>query len=555
MTVDYLSVLNKKGSGLNITQIVDSLVEADTIPKKNMLSEDKATKETEISTFAEVVSELSSLKTDLDSLANSNKYVPSSANSALSISVSDNSTAKSFDSDIRVVSLASQQTLEFSGSSAYTSPSASIGQGTLSINLGTWATDDSGFTNKSPAVTHSVTVDTSNNTLQGLAASIDALSGITASVLQTSAGVYSLVVKSAMGADNALKITTAQSALNDFRADPPSIAGPQKARAADAQLTVDGVTVRRTSNTIGNIVSGYSFDLNSTTTSAFRVSSSLDKDTAYLSTKVLVDRLNVTRVYFDDLLDKGVDDGEAGSLAHDPVMGSIAKKIRSITEGGIIGFGANSRYFSELGISTKRDGTLAINETTFKEALENDTTSFDAIFNSSVTSDNTNLVLNRNSFSSPKAGTYAYVFDSSKASSPVDLRSSLGGVTMTGGTDLVTGQTYYSATSGDAMGVNIIPQATVTSATVYVGESMIDTMDKYLEQILASSGDLERRKTTLNQDLTDIEIDLLDIEDKVDTIRTRYLEQYSAMESAVTSLKGTGEYLENMIKSWNESDN
>ena len=126
---------------------------------------------------------------------------------------------------------------------------------------------------------------------------------------------------------------------------------------------------------------------------------------------------------------------------------------------------------------------------------------------------------------------------------------------MTGGTDLVTGQTYYSATRGDAMGVNIIPQATVASATVYVGESMIDTMDKYLEQILASSGDLERRKTTLNQDLTDIEIDLLDIEDKVDTIRTRYLEQYSAMESAVTSLKGTGEYLENMIKSWNESDN
>ncbi len=555
MTVDYLSILNKKGSGLNITQIVDSLVEADTIPKKNMLSEDKATKETEISTFAEVVSELSSLKTDLDSLANSNKYVPSSANSALSVSVSDNSTAKSFDSDIRVVSLASHQTLQFSGSSTYTSPSASIGQGTLSINLGTWATDDSGFTNKSPAVTHSVTVDTSNNTLQGLAASIDALSGITASVLQTSAGVYSLVVKSAMGADNALKITTAQSALNDFRADPPSIAGPQKARAADAELTVDGITVKRASNTIGNIVSGYSFDLNSTTTSAFRVSSSLDKETAYLSTKVLVDRLNVTRVYFDDLLDKGVDDGEAGSLAYDPVMGSIAKKIRSITEGAIIGFGANSKYFSELGISTKRDGTLAINETTFKEALENDTTSFDAIFNSSVTSDNTNLVLNSNSFSSPKAGTYAYVFDSSKASSPVDLRSSLGGVTMTGGTDLVTGQTYYSATSGDAMGVNIIPQATVASATVYVGESMIDTMDKYLEQILASSGELERRKTTLNQDLTDIEIDLLDIEDKVDTIRTRYLEQYSAMESAVTSLKGTGEYLENMIKSWNESDN
>ena len=83
----------------------------------------------------------------------------------------------------------------------------------------------------------------------------------------------------------------------------------------------------------------------------------------------------------------------------------------------------------------------------------------------------------------------------------------------------------------------------------------METMDNYLEQILASSGELERRKNVLNQDLTDINTDLLDIDNKVDTIRERYLQQYSAMESAVTSLKGTGEYLENMIKSWNESDN
>ena len=82
----------------------------------------------------------------------------------------------------------------------------------------------------------------------------------------------------------------------------------------------------------------------------------------------------------------------------------------------------------------------------------------------------------------------------------------------------------------------------------------METMDNYLDQILASSGELERRKNVLNKDLTDINTDLLDIDNKVDTIRERYLQQYSAMESAVTSLKGTGEYLENMIKSWNQSD-
>ena len=138
----------------------------------------------------------------------------------MAIRVSDNSTATAFSSDITVNSLASQQSLQFSGSSAYTSPTASIGQGTLTLNLGTWNTSDNTFTNKSTPVTYTVTVNSSNNTLQGLASSLNALSGISASVLQTSAGVYSLVVKSPMGADNAIRITTCDAGLNQFRADP-----------------------------------------------------------------------------------------------------------------------------------------------------------------------------------------------------------------------------------------------------------------------------------------------------------------------------------------------
>ena len=114
---------------------------------------------------------------------------------------------------------------------------------------------------------------------------------------------------------------------------------------------------------------------------------------------------------------------------------------------------------------------------------------------------------------------------------------------------------YYSAVDGDPTGITIIPQSSVSSAFVYVGESMLDKMDSYIENILSSSGDIERRKTSLNQDLTDIDDGLLDINRKVDVIRERYLEQFSAMESAVTSLKGTSEYLENMVKSWSKDEN
>ena len=37
MTVDYLSAINQGGSGLNITQIVDSLVQAEQVPQENQI--------------------------------------------------------------------------------------------------------------------------------------------------------------------------------------------------------------------------------------------------------------------------------------------------------------------------------------------------------------------------------------------------------------------------------------------------------------------------------------------------------------------------------------
>ena len=58
----------------------------------------------------------------------------------------------------------------------------------------------------------------------------------------------------------------------------------------------------------------------------------------------------------------------------------------------------------------------------------------------------------------------------------------------------------------------------------------------------------------MGSQLSDAEIELADVEARTEGIRDRYMSQFSAMESAVTSLKGTGDYLTNMIESWN-SDN
>ena len=52
MSVDYLSALNSKGSGLNITQIVYSLVQAESAPQKELLQDKIDTRTTAISALA-----------------------------------------------------------------------------------------------------------------------------------------------------------------------------------------------------------------------------------------------------------------------------------------------------------------------------------------------------------------------------------------------------------------------------------------------------------------------------------------------------------------------
>ena len=122
---------------------------------------------------------------------------------------------------------------------------------------------------------------------------------------------------------------------------------------------------------------------------------------------------------------------------------------------------------------------------------------------------------------------------------------------MLSGTDTTSGLTYYSSTSGDGSGVTVTPFGTVSSAIVFVGESLLDKLDSYLTTALASSADLSRRQTTITNEMSGLETDLLDLDDNIVSLKERYMSTFGAMEGAVTSLKGTGEYLENMVKSWN----
>ena len=471
MAVDYLSAINQGGSGLNITQIVEGIVEAETAPQKDIVNEKIDNKTLEISALGEVAKELNLLKTTTAALANKTKLSVSSSSTTNTINITSPSVAKTFSSDITVSALATPQTLEFTG---FTSPTQSVGSGNITVDFGNWITGGAESSVNSILYSTSVTASTSlgtprtnsvlggnikintesggdqsstvftvvgsdmagneitelitgageggtsiglkvfktvtsitagstvgtgnvrvghnavsfgennaktsvtstitsgSDSLNTIANTLDAISGVSASVINKGDGTYSLVVRSDTGASNALKLTVSEDISNaglsvfDTTSDNSTY---QKTAASDAILNVDGVTINRQSNIINDLYDGYTLNLTTTAASSFRVSSALDKDAALLNLQDFIDALNSTRTNLNTLTKMASQNDEGGPLAKNVAVKTLKQRLSSITSDPINGFGADPLYLSELGVRTEKDGTLTINKTTFNSQL------------------------------------------------------------------------------------------------------------------------------------------------------------------------------------------
>ena len=545
MSVDYLSALNSKGSGLNITQIVDSLVQAETAPQKDLLQAKIEKRTTAISALATLSSELGNLKTSISGFAGTSKYTATSTSTGNTISVSDTSSATPFTSDVQVTALATSQTLEFSG---HTSPTQELATGSISVDFGTWNSNATAFTRDTSVSAVTATISDSNKTLAGIASSLNALTGVSASIVKKAENSYSLLVRSETGADNALRLTVTPTSSGstitalDTTSDNNS---HQTVAASNATLTVDGISIDRESNSIADLFEGYTLDLTTTTSSTFRVSGALDTTTAYNQMQSFIDSLNSSRTKLNELTKTGSATSEAGPLSNDPVAAAVVKRLRSLTNGALTGFGTSSLYLSNLGVRTNLDGTLTLTKSSFESALATDATTFDAIFNSTATSDSDFLSVTKSASADITPGTYAWTFNSSSSV------ATLGGTTLTTSTD-GDGNTVYAPTSGDLLGVSVTPSQNVATANVFIGKSLVDTLSDYIDETIKSAGDLSNRKAQITTEVTDLNLDSTKLDERMEEIRTRYTKQFSAMEALVTSMNNTGEFLTNMMDAFNK---
>lgn len=189
--------------------------------------------------------------------------------------------------------------------------------------------------------------------------------GLTASVIDTGAsnsGRYVLSVEGAFGADAAFSLsTTASSGIV------PTFSRSQA--AADASLTVNGISVSRASNTISDVIDGVTINVMGQTAGTGQVSIVRNTESVENQLRGLVDAYNVMESAFDDLANPDSTNALGGVFSGNSSFRLIRDSVRSIFLNPSSTGTANLTYLSDVGISFTRDGKLTIDEPRLTAAL------------------------------------------------------------------------------------------------------------------------------------------------------------------------------------------
>ncbi|MGC6391235.1 MAG: flagellar filament capping protein FliD [Alphaproteobacteria bacterium] len=559
---DIISQLNKNsGSGLDISGLVTSLVTAETSTERSQLEKSLEDIDVTVSSLGTLKSRINSLDSNLTTIKSSTARIVSSNNSAISMSVTNESIAQDIDVSMTVNQLASGQTLQFDFGNMLASDS--VGPASIVIETGTWTDNGDStysFTDKDASSNAQITLASGSDSLEELVEAIDNIDGLSARLIDTGNGL-SMLVKTSSGADNAIKISTTPTnggdAVADFQFEADTNASDwadhQAQAAQNAELTVDNVAVTRTTNSFTDLFPGHEITLNNApgANTPITVTSQTDNDDMKTRMNAFLEELNSIKTFLKTETARGLNGAADGQLAGDTAARSIETQLRNLTTTAIAGFGADDIYLAELGVRTERDGSLSLDEDRFDSVLASNPEKIDAVFSSLQSADMSEIGVQLTTGAEATAGQYAFVFDASNET------ATLGGESLTKVTNADGSLSFRSSGSlTDGLVISVPAAQTGSDFTTQVnhGTSFIDRLQTYLSEVLASSGVLQERTNILNEQRDDTNDRLADLEEKVTALTERYKTQFGAMESAVSSLKRTGEYLQTMMDSWNKKD-
>jgi flagellar hook-associated protein 2 len=350
------------GQGIDVASTVTQMVaqlKATETPYKNQLTSLQS-QDTVISNLGSLLSTLSGDITSLTDPAGvlSGKQGSSSDTNTLAL-LSATTTATAGSHTISVQQLAQTST---EASSAVAATDTLSGSFTFHIGGGTSQT---------------ISVDPANNTIAGLAATINQAGlGVTASVVTDSSGSRLSLISQTGGAAGQINIDS--SALSDTTSGSPvSLIAGQPGQ--DAVLTVDGIQTTSASNTITGAIPGVTMQLLGK--SATPVQVEIDNDTSSVTNALST----MVKDYNAVVSALSAQEGKDASGNPQPLYGSpIISQLQQMLSGALNTPSASSlTSMTQVGLSLNSDGTLSLNTDQLTAVLNSNFAGVQALFQNS----------------------------------------------------------------------------------------------------------------------------------------------------------------------------
>ncbi len=331
-----------KSSGIDVSSVVDSMMQVEDQPETQMKDE-QSSLDAQISALTTIGTELSTLSDSVNSLGDFdgalNQFTTGSSDAAV-VSAAAGDTATAGTHTITVLATTSSS---YSGYIA----SGSLAGAEISVEYGNPS---------DPTSTDNIDIPSTDTTLQQAASYINSGSyGVTASVVTDSDGSRLALTSKTSGAAGNLTVTSSAASFT-------TTAG------ADAQLTVDGVPVDSSTNTVTGAIPGVTLSLGAADPNTpIQISVEPDITQAADAIESFVDAYNavIGSINSQYALNSN---GSEGILAGDSMLQSLQSNLLDMVSAAV---GDNGQYtnLQSLGIEMQNDGTLQVDSTTLSDAL------------------------------------------------------------------------------------------------------------------------------------------------------------------------------------------
>lgn len=364
------------GSVIDVSTLVSQLVTATKAPQEAIINAETQSVTAQISSVGSLKSALSTFQASLGAIATTSSFDALSASSSntTAFTASADSTATLGSYSVQITQLAQAQQL-VSATAWSAGGSATVGTGTLQISLG--------------STNFNVSIASSNDTVSGIAAAINAATGnpgVEASVVTGTGGAHLVLTSSLTGAANTIKVseTDGGTGLSSLTYGTGNTANyTQQTAAQDASLSISGVAYTSASNTVTGALSGVTLNLLGPTSSAATLTLATDTATVQANIQAFVSAYNVMQGTFASLGSYNATTGTAGPMLGDALLSGTQNGIRSTLYGIVNTGSATYDSLASVGITTKSDGTLSVNVATLSAALSSNFSAVSQLFSGS----------------------------------------------------------------------------------------------------------------------------------------------------------------------------